>query len=60
MVRDRIIFFIKEIDSCYENKNILIVNHRDPLWLLEGVIRGSDMTDRKKNYIQSGELRKLN
>lgn len=60
MVRDRMISFIKEIDICYENKNILIVSHGDPLWLLEGAIRGSDMTDRKKNYIQPGELRKLN
>ncbi len=64
--RERIISFVKEIDEQYKGKNILIVSHGEPLWLLEGAINGSrdkDLVDKnkiKKNYIQPGELRRLN
>lgn len=64
--RDRIVAFINEIDGFYKNKNILIVSHGEPLWLLEGALKGireSDSMDKNKNkinYIQPGELRKLN
>ncbi|MEK9134746.1 MAG: hypothetical protein AAB451_00345 [Patescibacteria group bacterium] len=37
-----------------KNKNILIIGHGDPLWLLEGAVR------RLSPYIKVGELRKLN
>ena len=30
--------FIKEVEKKYKNKNILIVSHGDPLWLLERAI----------------------
>ena len=64
--RDRMVTFINEIDGLYKNKNILIVSHGEPLWLLEGAlkrIRDSDLVNKdksRKNYIQPGELRKLN
>ncbi len=58
--------FIKEIDKQYTNKKILIISHGDPLWMLEGIIKGlnnQEILDEiflKKNYIKVGELRKIN
>jgi len=64
--RKRILDFVIEIDNKHKGKNILIVSHGEPLWLLEGTInkkQEKDLIDKnniKKNYIQTGELRKLN
>ncbi len=65
-LKKRMTGFLKNIDKKYKNKKILIVGHGDPLWILEGIIKG--MTNRelldeiflKKNYIKVGELRKIN
>jgi broad specificity phosphatase PhoE len=65
-LKKRMIIFFKNIDKKHKNKKILIVSHGDPLWMLEGIIRG--MTNRElldeifvnKNYIKVGELRKIN
>lgn len=60
----RILGFLKKIDKKHQNKNILIVSHGDPLWLLEGAING--LNNKKlldmvlNNYIKTGELRRLN
>lgn len=37
-VRNKMKEFIKEVDQKYKGKNILIVSHGDPLWLLAGVL----------------------
>jgi broad specificity phosphatase PhoE len=64
-VRERVASFFKSIEKKYRGKNILIVGHGDPLWLLEGVLRGLtnqellDLILVKKEYIQKGELRKI-
>jgi len=64
--KKRILDFILEIDNKHSGKNILIVSHGEPLWLLEGTVKWknvSDLVDKdkmKKNYIKTGELRKLN
>ena len=58
--------FIRSVDKKHTNKNILIVSHGDPLWLLEkAVVNGlnnqellSEISLNKK-YIQPGEVRKL-
>jgi len=58
--------FLEKIDKRHKGKNILIVGHGDPLWIMEGIIRrmkNREMTDNlfvKGNYIQVGELRKAN
>jgi isoleucyl-tRNA synthetase len=39
-VRRRMVAAIRAIDKKYKNKNILIISHGDPLWLLEGAMRG--------------------
>jgi broad specificity phosphatase PhoE len=63
-VRKRLLIFLGEIDKKYRNKNILIISHGDPLWLLEGIIKKlSNEKLLKKasmgNYIKVGEFRKL-
>lgn len=64
--KKRIMDFIRKIDNQYQNKKIIIVSHGEILWLLEGVVnefKNSDLVNKnlvKKNYIQPGELRKLN
>ncbi len=56
--------FLKEINKKYKDKKILIISHADPLWLLEGRMKGKTkrelVRDRKnKNLIRAGELRKI-
>lgn len=64
-IAKRVVDFLKEIDKKYKNKTILIVSHGDPLWLLEGAVKGltrQELLDEifvEKNYIKVGELRKL-
>ncbi len=60
----RMVDFIKKIDKKHKGKNILIVSHGEPLWLLEGAVKKRKKSNlvesfAKKNYIQTGELRKL-
>ncbi|MCK4474010.1 histidine phosphatase family protein [Candidatus Parcubacteria bacterium] len=57
--------FFKEIDKKYKAKNILIISHGDPLWLLEGWVKKlnqEQLLKQKlgKKTIQTGELRKIN
>ncbi len=63
-VSKRMVDFIKKIDKKYKGKNILIISHGEPLWLLEGAVKRRKKSDLmegfvKKNYIQTGELKKL-
>jgi len=39
-VRKRTIDFIKDIEKKHKNKTILIVSHGDPIWLLNGFLKG--------------------
>lgn len=64
-VEKRMINFLKDIDKKYKNKTILIVSHGDPLWLLEGKIKGLEKEELLKQKIEKktikvSELRKLN
>ncbi len=58
--------FLEDIDSKHSKKKILIVSHADPLWLLEGYVRGTSLKDllririTKQGFINTGELRKVN
>ncbi len=58
--------FIRSVDKKHTNKNILIISHGDPLWLLEkAVVKGLNNQELlgeislNKKYIQPGEVRKL-
>ncbi len=39
-VRRRMMGFLKDINRRYQNKNIVIVSHGDPLWILEATLKG--------------------
>ncbi len=39
-IRKRVIDCVRSLDKKYKNKNILIASHGDPLWILEGALRG--------------------
>ncbi len=68
-IKKRTADFIKSVDKKYKNKNVLLVSHGDPLWLLESVVRGYsnkkafDAIFDKKIYklviMKTGGLRKL-
>jgi len=62
-VRKRIMNFILELQKKYQNKNILIISHGDPLCVLEGASQGLEdkeiVTIMKGDYIQVGELREI-
>ena len=61
--RKRMIDVLQEIERNNENKNILIISHGDPLWLLEGYIKGKSdeelVEKRAEIMIQTGEVREI-
>ena len=63
-VRQRMIDFIKEVEQNYNQKNILIVSHGDPLWLLEAWFQGLSDEELLKSRrggcpIKIGEARQI-
>ena len=64
-VKTRVIGLLKEIEEKYSQKNILIVSHGDPLWLLEDWINGLNQEqslERRKNGVpmKMGDLKQIN
>jgi broad specificity phosphatase PhoE len=63
-VKERVENFLKEVESRYRNKKILIVSHGNPLVFLEGVIKNKKDEDlfwgKIKFSFKTGELRKIN
>lgn len=64
-VKERMVNFIKETEEKYSKKNILIVSHGDPLWLLEVWFRNlstEEMLKERKDGcpVKMGDLRQLN
>ncbi|OGM99610.1 MAG: hypothetical protein A2817_00355 [Candidatus Yanofskybacteria bacterium RIFCSPHIGHO2_01_FULL_39_8b] len=65
-VRKRMAEFINSMDSEYSGKNILIVSHGDPIWLLDNIGNGAmeeeilaEISDGREGYPGLGEVRKL-
>ncbi|MBI2064222.1 MAG: class I tRNA ligase family protein, partial [Candidatus Yanofskybacteria bacterium] len=62
-VRRRMSGFMREIDSKYESKKILLVSHGDPVWLLEtftlGLTKDETPPTRLEIYPRQGQLKKL-
>ncbi len=58
--------FIYDIDVKYKNKNILIVSHEYPIWMLFSVVSGFNekqsikIKENKDDFIKTGELMELN
>ncbi len=60
--RIRMMSFIQELEQKYKNKNILIISHGDPLWVLEGAALGlSDekIIESRERFIQCGEIKEI-
>ena len=45
-VKERMLGFLNDTEGKYENKNILIISHGDPLWFLAGIIKGLEINDK--------------
>jgi len=63
--RARMVEVLKEIENNFVNKNILIVSHGDPLWLLEGYMKGNSNEElilemSREKDIKTGEIREIN
>ena len=61
----RMVEVLEEIENNFVNKNILIVSHGDPLWLLEGYMKGNSNEElilemSRKKDIKTGEIREIN
>ena len=61
--KERIVEVLGELEAKFNKKNILIVSHGDPLWLLEGYVceKNEDelACERKGKIIAPGEIREL-
>ena len=61
-VRKRVIDFLLDLEKIYKGKNILIVSHGAPLWMLEAemqAINDKDLLDFKIKPYKLGEFRKV-
>ena len=65
-VRLRVFDFINDLESKYSGKNILVVSHGDPLWLLTEISLGAtgkeilaEVEDGRGHYPDLGGFRKL-
>ena len=63
-VKKRMASFIKEVESKYQNKNILIISHGDALWMLDTVNKGmtpeESINFSKENYLKNAEIKEFN
>lgn len=64
-LKNRVAEFLYEIEKKYKNKNILIVSHEYPIWLLFAAAAGADakkaveLKTEKPNFIKTGEVKKM-
>lgn len=64
-ILDRMMDVVKNIEKKYKNKNVLLISHEGPLFLLRGKIEGSNFKQTIEKYtldkrIHEGEIRELN
>lgn len=64
-ILERVYGFLKDTDKKYKEKNILIVSHEGPLFLLEGKAKGFSLAETIEKFpleerIHKGEIRELN
>jgi len=64
-ILERMIDFLKDIDKKYKGKNILIISHEGPLFLLQGKVMGLSIKKTIKKFplekrIHKGEILELN
>ncbi|MCK9578412.1 histidine phosphatase family protein [bacterium] len=59
----RVVEVFNELENKYTKKNILVISHSNPLWLLEGYLNSTnnqEMLDHYSDIIKTGEIRELN
>lgn len=64
-ILDRMMSFLKDADKKYKERNILIISHEGPLFLLRGKVTGLSLKKTIKEFplekrIHKGEIRELN
>jgi broad specificity phosphatase PhoE len=64
-ILDRMMSFLKDTDKKYKDRNILVISHEGPLFLLQGKVMGFDLKETIKEFplekrIHKGEIRELN
>jgi isoleucyl-tRNA synthetase len=62
-VKKRVGKFIYELETKFQNKNIIIITHGDPFWLMTSLVDSIDVkqtVELKEKYPQKGEIRELN
>jgi len=61
--KKRMMDFLEEIDKRYKNKNILIISHGTPLYLLDGAVRGLEdekLLEKNKDFsMKVSQFKKL-
>jgi len=63
-ILERVKGFLDELEKQYQGKNILIISHADPIWLMAGYLRGfkkkedflKARADRENSYPKLGQL----
>ncbi|TSC89743.1 MAG: isoleucyl-tRNA synthetase [Parcubacteria group bacterium Gr01-1014_3] len=59
-IRARMMEAVREINGQHSGKNILIVSHGDPLWVMEGALAGVSAEETEKMpYPKTGDYRKI-
>ncbi len=61
---ERVVSVLNEIEGSFQDKKVLIVSHGDPLWLLEGYVKGLTKEElarerNEKGTLNTGEVREL-
>ncbi len=64
-ILERMMSFLRDIDRKYKDKNILVISHEGPLFLLQGKVMGFSIKETIKKFpldkrIHKGEIRELN
>ncbi len=60
LVRKRMADFIYEIEKNYENKNILIISHGNPIWILQKTALGLSINNfTEGEMLHTGEVKEL-
>lgn len=64
-ILERLVSFLEDTDKKYKGKNILIISHECPLFLLQGKVMGLSLEETIKNFpreerIHKGEVKELN
>jgi isoleucyl-tRNA synthetase len=60
-IRIRMADFIHDMERTHQGKTIVIVSHGDPIWMMESVIKGLNITESlavlKDNYPKNAQIR---